>query len=153
MCEQILSAGPSLMDMAVMRWSAFNSIKACPSISCWAKSSTYSPQPGRFLMKSQTSVTFHLRGLPRRLARRGWGAGGAGAETGGGGTICCTASFVFSFFSGGSRPLDLMASFDFVDPGGRPGPRLTCPPGPALNGLSSTFSDFLRAVAEIKKIY
>ena len=39
-CSQILRAGPSLMLMADMRWSAWRSIRACPSISCTMKSST-----------------------------------------------------------------------------------------------------------------
>lgn len=39
-CSQILSAGPSLMLMADMRWSAWRSMRACPSISCTMKSST-----------------------------------------------------------------------------------------------------------------
>ena len=34
MAEQIFKAGPSLMAMADIRWSAFSSIKAWPSISC-----------------------------------------------------------------------------------------------------------------------
>lgn len=40
MAEQILRAGPNLMDMADMRWSALSSIRAWPSISCSWKSST-----------------------------------------------------------------------------------------------------------------
>ena len=36
---QILSAGPNLMDMAVIKWSGLSSMSACPSISCRAKSS------------------------------------------------------------------------------------------------------------------
>ena len=159
-----------MIDMADMRWSALRSIRACPSISCWAKSSTYSPQPGRFLMKSQTSVTFHLSGLPRRVDKIVGGAAVAGAEVGGGCGACGVAgaagiggageagvlgvvvSFSLSFFSGGSAAAALTPSpADLVEPGGRPGPRLT---GPLpLTGFSSAFSDFLRAVAEKKRTF
>ena len=57
MRAQILRAGPSLMLMAVIRWSSFSSSRACPSISCCRNSSAYSPHPGRFLTNSYTSTT------------------------------------------------------------------------------------------------
>lgn len=45
MWAQILSAGPSLMFMLVMRWSSVSSSRACPSISCSRKASATSLQP------------------------------------------------------------------------------------------------------------
>merc|ERR1740128_5188 len=74
-------------------------------------------------MKSHTSGTFHLSGLPRIPSRA---AEGGGSATGaGGGGVAGTFSLAFTFFSGGSRlPLDLIVSVTaavLLDPGGRPG--------------------------------
>jgi len=50
--EQILSAGPSLTFIVIMRWSSFSNINAEPSISCCRNSSAYMLQPGRVRIKS-----------------------------------------------------------------------------------------------------
>ena len=57
MRAQILSAGPSLMFMVVMRWSSFSSIKAWPSISWRLNSSAYTQHPGKSWMNCSTSLT------------------------------------------------------------------------------------------------
>lgn len=47
MRAKILSAGPSLMFMVLIRWSSFNRSKACPSISWDRNSSAISWQPAQ----------------------------------------------------------------------------------------------------------
>lgn len=52
MRAKILSAGPSLMFMVLMRWSSFKRSKACPSISWDRNSSAISWQPAQRAMEN-----------------------------------------------------------------------------------------------------